>query len=41
MENTRLPFSLAEYGERLEATRRAMQTNGIDILIVTNPSSCR
>ena len=39
MPNTRLPFTLPEYHERLEAVRRAMQTGGIDVLIVTNPSN--
>ncbi|GGA61475.1 M24 family metallopeptidase [Pelagibacterium lentulum] len=39
MPSTRLPFTLPEFHERLDATRRAMQTNGVDVLIVTNPSN--
>ncbi|MEQ8447047.1 MAG: M24 family metallopeptidase [Pelagibacterium sp.] len=39
MANTRLPFTLPEYYERLEAVRRSMQSQGIDVLIVTNPSN--
>ncbi|WP_127144104.1 M24 family metallopeptidase [Pelagibacterium montanilacus] len=39
MPSLRLPFTLSEYYGRLDATRRAMQTHGIDILIVTNPSN--
>jgi ectoine hydrolase len=34
-----LNFSRAEYGERLEKTRRAMEKAGIDLLIVTDPSN--
>ncbi|WP_116652615.1 M24 family metallopeptidase [Pelagibacterium sediminicola] len=37
MENDRLSFTRAEYGDRLEATRRAMEAKGIDVLIATNP----
>jgi ectoine hydrolase len=34
-----LNFSRAEYGERLEKTRRAMEKAGVDLVIVTDPSN--
>ncbi|MET0741907.1 MAG: aminopeptidase P family N-terminal domain-containing protein, partial [Microvirga sp.] len=34
-----LNFSRAEYAERLAKTRHAMETAGIDLLIVTDPSN--
>lgn len=34
-----LPFSLAEYANRLDKTRQAMEAKGIDILFVEDPSN--
>lgn len=34
-----LPFSLQEYANRLDKTRRAMEAEGIDILFVEDPSN--
>jgi len=34
-----LPFSRDEYADRLARTRAAMEAEGIDVLIVTNPSN--
>ena len=39
MSAPNLNFSRAEYAERLEKTRRAMEKAGIDLLIVTDPSN--
>lgn len=35
----RLPFPLAEYGERLAKVRAAMEAEGIEVLVVTDPSN--
>lgn len=34
-----LPFSLKEYKNRLEQTKRKMQESGMDVLIITNPAN--
>jgi ectoine hydrolase len=34
-----LNFTRAEYAERLEKTRRAMEKAGVDLVIVTDPSN--
>ena len=39
MPASNLPFSLAEYEERLVKTRREMAARNIDLLIVTDPSN--
>ncbi|PTX51619.1 ectoine hydrolase [Gemmobacter caeni] len=39
MSDVILKFSREEYAARLEKTRRAMEAKGVDLLIVTDPSS--
>ena len=39
MSGLDLPFSLSEYQQRLGKTRRSMAQNGIELLIVTDPSN--
>ena len=39
MARTNLPFTQHEYDVRLAKTRSAMQSNGIDVLIVSDPSN--
>jgi len=39
MPDIELNFSRAEYAERLAATRRAMETAGIELLVVSDPSN--
>lgn len=39
MPDTRLPFTVAEYRNRLAGTRAAMQIAGLDALLVTDPSN--
>ena len=39
MPNPNLPFSLAEYAERLARTRRAMAAANVDLIFVTDPSN--
>lgn len=39
MPASHLPFSLQEYADRLEKTRRAMAEKGIDVLFVEDPSN--
>ncbi|HET7626897.1 MAG TPA: M24 family metallopeptidase [Bacillales bacterium] len=34
-----LPFDLAEYAARLEKVKGAMETKGVDVLCITNPSN--
>src|SRR5262245_7577870 len=34
-----LPFSLAEYGRRLEAVRRNMEQRAVDVLLTTVPEN--
>ncbi len=34
-----LPFSLAEYDDRVSRTRRAMEERGLDLLVVSDPSN--
>lgn len=39
MSEPTLNFTRAEYAERLEKTRRAMEKAGVDLVIVTDPSN--
>jgi ectoine hydrolase len=39
MPDIELRFTRAEFAARLEKTRRAMETKGVDLLIVTDPSN--
>ncbi|MFQ1702260.1 M24 family metallopeptidase [Loktanella agnita] len=39
MENFRAPFSTQEYARRLAKTRSAMDTAGLDAIVVTDPSN--
>ncbi|MCT7375755.1 M24 family metallopeptidase [Chelativorans salis] len=39
MPASHLPFSIQEYANRLDKTRRAMEAKGIDILFVEDPSN--
>lgn len=39
MNTSNLPFTLAEYETRLAKVRRAMETAGCDVLLVTDPAS--
>ncbi|MGI9402618.1 MAG: aminopeptidase P family N-terminal domain-containing protein, partial [Rhizobiaceae bacterium] len=39
MAEANLHFTLEEYEQRIEKTRRAMQARGIDLLIVSDPSN--
>ena len=39
MNNPNLPFSLAEYETRIAKVRSAMETSGINVLVVTDPAS--
>ncbi|MTI45097.1 ectoine hydrolase [Roseibium hamelinense] len=39
MPDIELPFSRAEYDDRLTKARKAMETKGIDLLVVTDPSN--
>lgn len=35
----RMPFELSEYMERLSKVKAAMETDGVDVLLITNPSN--
>ena len=39
MPDVALKFTLEEYAQRLDKTRRAMEAKGVDLLIVTDPSN--
>ncbi|MFA1678128.1 aminopeptidase P family N-terminal domain-containing protein, partial [Rhizobium mongolense] len=39
MTAPKLRFEISEYKARLEATRKAMEREGIDLLIVTDPAN--
>ena len=39
MPDIPLKFTRAEYAERLQKTRRAMEEKGVDLLIVSDPSN--